>query len=160
MGESSTRWLSIRWAGSISAQWCVPTADTKAQAHTNGETLPNVIQRGGAGPCWAPPAKRFAARRQTFHSAQGISVSPKRDGGTSKSCPYCYLLDYLCTEGPQGPSVPSVPGPRLPCTGLPRSTRTCSMSMSHDVLLSTYGSYSMVCMTCIVRYRRDMNLAT
>ena len=70
MGERSTRWLSTRWAGLISDQWCVPTRtnrDHRSLSHGHTPTVRpcQTSSNGGAGPCWAQ-----TFRRQTFRSAQ------------------------------------------------------------------------------------------
>ena len=70
MGERSTCWLSTRWAGLISDQWCVPTRtnrDHRSLSHGHTPTVRpcQTSSNGGAGPCWAQ-----TFRRQTFRSAQ------------------------------------------------------------------------------------------
>ena len=75
MGERSTRWLSTRWAGLISDQWCVPTRtnrDYRSLSHghtyTNGVRPYQTSSNGGGRALLGAPVKRFAG--QTFRSAQ------------------------------------------------------------------------------------------
>ena len=70
MGERSTRWLSTRWAGLISDQWCVPTRtnrDYRSLSHghtyTNGVRPYQTSSNGGGRALLGAPVKRFAGRR-------------------------------------------------------------------------------------------------
>jgi hypothetical protein len=70
VGERSTRWLSTRWAGLISDQWCVPTRtnrDYRSLSHghtyTNGVRPYQTSSNGGGRALLGAPVKRFAGRR-------------------------------------------------------------------------------------------------
>jgi len=68
VGERSTRWLSTRWAGLISDQWCVPTRtnrDHRSLSHGHTPTVRpcQTSSNGGGRALLGAPVKRFAGRR-------------------------------------------------------------------------------------------------
>ena len=87
MGERSTRWLSTRWAGLISDQWCVPTRtnrDHRSLSHGHTPTV-RPCQTSSNGGGRALLGANVSPADVSFRP--GISVSPKRNGGAPKSNP-------------------------------------------------------------------------
>jgi hypothetical protein len=87
VGERSTRWLSTRWAGLISDQWCVPTRtnrDHRSLSHGHTPTV-RPCQTSSNGGGRALLGANVSPADVSFRP--GISVSPKQNGGAPKSNP-------------------------------------------------------------------------
>ena len=159
MGERSTRWLSTRWAGLISDQWCVPTRtnrDHRSLSHGHTPTVRpcQTSSNGGAGPCWAQ-----TFRRQTFRSAQASLSRQNKMAALPRATPQAQRSSqgqhtFACSatfRSEQGHYLyhRAASSPLIPSRGLLLRRRFCGLCRLHlplgSLLLSAHRVFLRLC---------------